>query len=125
MKDFVIQMSHRPGELASVTNALSLQGVNIRSLAAMTLGNQAVLRLIPDNAEAARDALRAGNIRFEEREVVTVLLENRAGEITGVAGKLADAGLNLEAVYVVGLAGELIELAFAVDDAKKAKKILE
>ena len=125
MKDFVIQMSHRPGELASVTNALSLQGVNIRSLAAMTLGNQAVLRLIPDNAEAARDALRAGNIRFEERELVTVMLENRAGEITGVAGKLADAGLNLEAVYVVGLAGELIELAFAVDDAKKAKKILE
>ena len=53
------------------------------------------------------------------------MLENRAGEITGVAGKLADAGLNLEAVYVVGLAGEMIELAFAVDDAKKAKKILE
>jgi len=125
MKDFVIQLSHRPGELAGVTNALSLQGVNIRSLAAMTLGNQAVLRLIPDDAEAARDALRAGNIRFEEREVVTVLLENRAGEITGVAGKLADAGLNLEAVYVVGLAGELIEFAIAVDDAKKAKKVLE
>ncbi len=125
MKDFVIQLSHRPGELASVTNALSLQGVNIRSLAAMTLGNQAVLRLIPDNVEAARDALRAGNFRFEEHEVVTVLLENRAGELTGVAGKLADAGLNLEAVYVVGLAGELIELAIAVDDVKKAKKVLE
>ena len=125
MKDFVIQLGHRPGELAGVTNALSLQGVNIKSLAAMTLGNQAVLRLIPDDAEAARNALRAGSIRFEEREVVTVLLENRAGELTGLAGKLADAGLNLEAVYVVGLAGELIELAIAVDDVKKAKKVLE
>jgi hypothetical protein len=125
MKDFVIQLGHRPGELASVTNALSLQRINIRSLAAMSLGNQAVLRLIPDNPEAARDALRAGNIRFEERELVTVMLENQAGELTGVAGKLADAGLNLEAVYVVGLAGELIELAFAVDDPKKAKKVLE
>jgi hypothetical protein len=125
MKDFVIQLGHRPGELAGVTNALSLQGVNIRSLAAMSLGNQAVLRLIPDDIEAARNALRAGNYRFEEREVITVLLENRAGELTGVAGKLADAGLNLEAVYVVGLAGELIELAIAVDDVKKAKKVLE
>ena len=54
-----------------------------------------------------------------------MLLENRAGELTGVAAKLADAGLNLEAVYVVGLDGDLIELALAVDDAKKAKKILE
>jgi hypothetical protein len=125
MKDLVIHLGHRPGELATVTNALSLQGINIRSLAAMSLGNQAVLRLIPDNFEAARDALRAGNIRFEERELVTVMLENQAGELTGVAAKLADAGLNLEAIYVVGLAGELIELAFAVDDPKKAKKVLE
>ena len=125
MKDFVIALSHRPGELASVTNALSLQGVNIKSLAAITLGHQAILRLVADDVEAARDALKGGNIRFEERELVTVLLENRAGEVTGVAAKLAGAGLNLEAVYVVGLDGDLIELAFAVDDVKKAKKLLE
>ena len=125
MKDFVIPLSNRPGELADVTNALSLQGVNVKSLAAMALGTQAILRLIPDDAEAARDALRSANIRFEEKELVTVLLENRAGELTGVAGKLADGGLNLEAVYVVGLSDDLIELAIAVDDVKKAKKVLE
>ena len=124
MRDFVIQLTHRPGELAGVTNALSLQGINIKSLAAITLGNQAVLRLIPDEVEAARSALRADNIRFEERELVTALLENRAGELTGVLAKLADAGLNLEAVYLIGLADDLIELAIAVDDVKKAKKLL-
>lgn len=125
MRDFVIHLTHRPGELASVTNALSLRGVNIKSLAAMSLGNQALVRLIPDDMDTARDALRSANVRFEEKEVVTVLLENRAGELTGVTGKLADAGLNLEALYVVGLAGDLIELAIAVDDVKKAKKVLE
>lgn len=72
-----------------------------------------------------RTALRAENIRFEEKELVSVLLENRAGELTGVAAKLADAGLNLEAAYVVGLADDMIELAIAVDDVKKAKKLLE
>jgi len=121
----MIPLTHRPGELATVTNALSLEGVNIRSLAAMSFGNQAVVRIVPDNVEAARAALRTANIRFEEKELVNVLLENRAGELTGVAGKLADAGLNLEAVYVVGLADDMIELAFAVDDVKKAKKVLE
>ena len=122
MRDFVIPLTHRPGELAGVANALSLQGVNIKSLAAMTLGTQALLRLIPDDVEAARERLRAGNIRFEEKEVLTVLLENLAGELTGLAGKLSDAGLNLEAIYLVGVAGDLIELAIAVDDVKKAKK---
>ncbi|MHC4401870.1 MAG: hypothetical protein ACYTG0_19530 [Planctomycetota bacterium] len=125
MKDFVVRLTHSPGELADVTNALSLQGVNIKSVAAMAFDNQALLRFIPDDVEGARTALRASNVRFEESEVVTVLLENRAGEVTAVAAKLADAGLNLEAVYVVGVADDLIELAMAVDDVKKAKKVLE
>jgi hypothetical protein len=125
MRDFMIRLTHRPGELAVVTDALSLQGVNIKSVAAMTLDSQALLRIIPDDVEAARSALRANSIRFEENEVVTVLLENRAGELTGVVAKLADAGLNLEAVYMIGVADDLIELALAVDDVKKAKKVLE
>lgn len=125
MRDLVIQATHDPGELARITNALSLADVNIKSIAGLAIGPQALIRIIPDDIDAARSALREGNIRFEENELVTVLLEHRAGELTGVAAKLADAGLNLEAVYVVGLDGDLVELALAVDDAKKAKKILE
>jgi hypothetical protein len=58
-------------------------------------------------------------------EVVTVLLENHAGELEGVAAKLANTGVNLHAVYVVGLDGDLVELALVADDVKKAKKALE
>jgi hypothetical protein len=124
MKEFVIELTHRPGQLADVTNALSLNSVNIRSVTAMNLGNQALMRLIPDDADAARNALRDKNIGFEENEVISVLMENQAGELTGVASKLSEAGLNLEAIYVVGLAGDLIELAIAADDPKRAKKVL-
>jgi len=56
---------------------------------------------------------------------VTVLLENKAGELGDIADKLSQAGINLHAAYVVGLEGDLVDLAFAVDDVKKAKKILE
>jgi len=124
MRDFAISLTHRPGELAHVTNALSLAGVNLKSVAAMTVGHQALLRLIPDDVEATRHALEQAHIRFDEHEVATVMLENKAGELTGVAASLADAGVNLEALYVVGLAGDLIELAVAVDDVKKARKAL-
>jgi hypothetical protein len=117
-------MSHRPGELADVTNALSLQGVNIKSLAAIHLEHQAVVRIIPDDVDAARAAFRSANVRFEEKELVTVLLENQAGELTGVLARLSDAGVNLDAIYVVGVADNLLELAIAADDAKKAKKAL-
>ncbi len=84
-----------------------------------------MLRIIPDDVDSARSALRAGNISFEENETAVVLLENRAGELTALAAKLTEAGVNLEATYVVGLSDDLIELAIVSDDVKKAKKILE
>ena len=125
MRDFAIQLSHKPGELSRVANALSKKGVNIKSVAGMSIGNQGMVRIIPDDVDAARKALQESNIRFEECELVTVLLENQAGELAAMADKLANAGLNLHAIYVVGLEGDLVDLAIATDDAKKAKKALE
>jgi hypothetical protein len=125
MRDFAVQLTHRPGELARVANELAKTGVNIKSLAGIAIGNQVQVRLIADDVEAARSALRDANIRFEECELVSVLLENQAGELAGLAGKLSDAGINLQAIYVTGIEGDLVELALAVDDVKKAKKLLE
>ena len=125
MRDLVINVTDRPGEIARVANALARGDVNMKSIAGIGFSKQGVIRVIPDDIEAARSALNESNIRFEESEVVTALLENKAGELAGVAGKLANAGLNVHAVYVIGLEGDLVELAFAVDDAKKAKKALE
>ena len=125
MRDFAVQLGHKAGELARVAHALARAGVNLKSVAGMGLGNQAVLHFIADDVEAARTALHESNLRFDETDVVTVLLENRAGELEGVAAKLGGAGINLHAVYVVGLEGDLVELAIVAEDAKKAKKVLE
>ena len=125
MKDFSIQLTHRPGELARVATALSRHGVNIKSLAGIAVGQQVVLRLIADDVESARAALEGANVRFEEHEVVTVLLENRAGELATVASKLADAGVNLQGIYLTGIEDDLVELAIVADDVKKAKRALE
>ena len=125
MRDFAIHVTDRPGEIARVANALARKEVNIKSMAGMGIANQGLIHIIADDIEAARSALRESNIRFEESELATVLLENKAGALADVADKLSNAGLNVHAVYVIGLDGDLVELAFAVDDAKKAKKALE
>jgi hypothetical protein len=125
MRDFAIHLTHRPGELARVTHALARKSVNLKSVAAMVIENKGTLRLIADDIEAAREALNEARIPFEESELVTVLLENRAGELEEVAGKLANANVNVQAIYVIGLDGDLVDLALAVDDPKKAKKVLQ
>jgi hypothetical protein len=125
MRDFTIHLTHKPGELGRVANALARAGLNIKSLAGLTIGSQGLLRLIADDVAGARNALQEANIKFEEAELATVLLENQAGAVAEMADKLANAGLNLHALYVIGLDGDLVELAIAVDDVKKAKKLLE
>jgi len=125
MRDLAIHVTHRPGEIARLAGALARQDVNIKSIAGMNMGNQGIMRVIPDNIEAARSALKDANIRFEECELITALLENKAGELAELASKLSNSGINVDAIYVVGLEGEIVEVALAVDDVKKAKKLLE
>jgi hypothetical protein len=125
MKDCSIQLTNHPGDLARVAQALGRRGINIKALAGLSIGGTAMARILPDDIVAARSALEAANIRFTESEVNIVLLENKAGELANVASRLGDAGINLEAIYLTGIAGDLIELAIVSDNPKKTKKILE
>jgi hypothetical protein len=125
MKDFSIKLTNKPGDLARVAQALSRRGVNIKALTALSMDGVAMTRILPDDAAAARGALEAANIRFTEGEVNLVLLENKAGVVATVTDRLGDAGINLEAIYITGIADDLVELAFVSDNPKKTKKILD
>ena len=125
MRDCAIQLSNNPGDLSRVAQALGRRGVNIKALAAITVNATAMTRILPDDIVVARSALEAANIRFTESEVHLVLLENKPGVLASVTSRLGDEGVNLEALYVTGLADDLVELAIASDNPKKAKKVLE
>jgi hypothetical protein len=111
MTEFAIHVGNRPGELARIATALSRYGVNIRSVSAHANGAEATLRILPDHPDPARAALTKDKIAFEETEVVTVLLENRAGELARVSQRLADAKVNLRALYLTGIVDNLVDAA--------------
>ena len=125
MRDCTIQLTNKPGDLARVAEALARRGVNIKALAALTVDGMAMARILPDDIVAARSALESAHIRFTEGEVHLVLLENKAGVLANVTNRLGDAGVNLEAIYVTGVADDLVELAVVSDNPKKTKKVLE
>jgi hypothetical protein len=125
MKDCSVQLTNHPGDLGRVAQALARRGVNIKALAAMSIDGIAMARILPDDIVVARNAFEAANIRVRESEVHLVLLENKAGVLAELTNRLGDAGINLEAIYVTGVADGLVELAVVSDNPKKAKKILE
>jgi len=124
MKEFRVTLSNRPGELARVASALARQEVSIKALAASASSNQVTLHLVGHDVEATRSALESASIAFQETEALLLLLEDKAGEIARISSMLADANVNLNAIYLAGRADDLVEVVVAVDDVKKAKKIL-
>ena len=125
MRDCTIKLTDKPGDLARVAEALARRGVNIKALAAMVVDGIATTRILPDDIVTARSALEAASIRFAESEVHQVLLENQAGVLAQLTSRLGEAGINLEAIYLTGVADGLVELVIASDNPKKTKKVLE
>jgi hypothetical protein len=123
MTEFIVRMANRPGMLASLTETLGAAGVNIEALAAFGLDGEGIIRLIVDDdaVTAARRALMAAGLSAEHHAVLTTYLPHRPGELARVARKLADAGVNIEALYVLRTNSEGVELAIAVDQPDSAK----
>ena len=125
VRDIAIDVKLQPGELARIASALARQHVALRGGTLLAIGPRLFARFIPSDVDAARRALDAAGVRFEEGEVVPVLLESRAGELAMLSTKLADGGVGVRAMYVTGAKGHLLEVAVVPDNVARAKRVLD
>jgi hypothetical protein len=99
--DMVIEVENEPGALAHVAAAVSDAGVNLAAATFTGTGHTAELHILVPHAEAVRHALAITNTAVtREREVVVVEVEDRPGVLADLARQVADAGVNLDLVYV-------------------------
>lgn len=99
--DLVIEIPNEPGALERVATAISDAGVNLAAATCTGAGEKAELHILVPHAEAARRALAISNQSVTgEREVVVVQAQDRPGELADLARKVAQAGINLDLVYV-------------------------
>ncbi|HJR93400.1 MAG TPA: ACT domain-containing protein [Acidimicrobiia bacterium] len=115
MTEFIVHVENRPGRLAAITEILGDAGVNIEALAAYGNDGDGVLRLIVDDADAARRVLRDAAFRVEEHQVLTAHLPHRPGALASLTRHLADADVNIDALYVLSTSADGVEVAMAVD----------
>jgi len=120
MTEFVVQMENRPGRLAALTEALAAFGVNIEALAAYGHDGDGTVRLIVDDAPTTRRVLEEAALHNEENPVLTALLPHLPGELARLTRLLADAGVNIDALYVLRSNAEGIELAISIDQPESA-----
>jgi hypothetical protein len=99
--DLVIDVENTPGALARVAAAVSDAGVNLAAATCIGAAEQAELHILVPHPEAARHSLSTAHLAVSrEREVVVVDVEDNPGVLADLARKIAQAGINLDLVYI-------------------------
>lgn len=123
-RQFVVQLDNRVGELAHLTRALAMRGVNIRYVSCVGTGSMACAYIIPDDGSGMREVLHGLGHQFMEGDPIVVDVEDRPGGLADVAEQLAAAGVSITGTMCVGRRPGIIEMAFTVDDEAKARAAL-
>ncbi len=99
--DLVIDVENSPGALARVAAAINDAGVNIAAATCLGSGERAEIHILVPHAEAARHSLAISHLAVtREREVVVVDVEDCPGVLADLTRRIAEAGINLDIVYV-------------------------
>jgi hypothetical protein len=120
--DLRVEAEDRPGQLAAIGGELGKAGINIDGFCAAVAGGRGVLHLLVEDADGARRALEgAGYAVDAAREALVISdVDDRAGYLGETAGRLSDAGVNIEVAYL----GTGTRLVLVVDDRDAAQKAL-
>src|SRR5215211_1960075 len=116
MNIFILDLAHKPGELAKATEAIAQKGINITAFSGVTCGGTGSVAILTNDEMGTRKTLGEAGYKAKELEVVTAAFDDKPGALAQTARKLADAGVNIEAALPTGMSGGKVTLAFATDN---------
>jgi hypothetical protein len=119
--DMTVELENRPGALAALGEAAGGAGVNLDGVCGFAPEDVGVVHVLVDDAEAARGAFEAAGITVRDgREVLVADLEDRPGALGALARRMADAGVNIDLVYLA----TNTRLVLGVDSLDEARAVL-
>jgi hypothetical protein len=122
MKDLMVVLEDRPGELAKLGEATGAAEINIEGMGGDAREGRGALHLLVTDAQAAREVLSGAGIEVQdERDALVVDVEDRPGTMGEVARKLAGAGVNVDFAYAT-FGG--CRVALGVGDLERAQAAL-
>lgn len=123
---FSVFLVNKPGVLAQVTGALAKAKVNVVAMTLVDSQEHGVLRLVAEDAQAARETLGRLNLPMTETEVLRLEMSNRPGALADIATLLGENHININYAYCTsGAPGGHTTGIFKVADPKKAEKVLK
>ncbi len=118
-------LENRTGRLAEITRVLGDAGINIRALSLADTSDFGILRLIVNDNEKAKEALKEHGFTVGKTSVVAVEVEDRPGGLNRILEILSKEDVNVEYMYAfVQHSGANALMVFRFDDIDAAVKVL-
>ncbi|HSL67568.1 MAG TPA: ACT domain-containing protein [Actinomycetota bacterium] len=103
-KDLTVSLEDRPGTLADLGEALGNAGVNIEGICGLGVEGRGIIHVLVEAAAGARKALEGAGIKVEgEADPIVAEVAGSAdkpGELGRMARAIANAGVNVQAMYL-------------------------
>src|SRR5947208_2682028 len=101
LKDLTIELDEKVGTVAAAAEALGKSGVNIEGICGFVVGGKGVGHVLVADPAKARQALQSAGARVTgEQDVLVLDIEDKPGALGKLTREIADAGVNLNAVYL-------------------------
>lgn len=119
--DITAEVEDRPGTLAEIGEALGRAGINIEGISGAPAGGVGLIHVLVDDPEPAVSALESAGLTVRDsREVLVATIEDRPGALGELARRFADAGINIDLVYMINLP----EVVLGVDDIEAGRRLI-
>ena len=117
-------LGNTPGVVANLCSALTDAKISIQAMTVLDTVDIGTMRMVVDDVERAKQALKGSSAAYVEVPVITMLIDNQPGAFAGIARRMADSGVNIEYVYATAAKGSEHTLGvFRVNDIDTALKI--
>lgn len=126
VRQISVFIENKPGMMVKITDALGNAGVDIRALSLADTQDFGILRLIVNDTDKAREALKEVGCITSVTDVIVAELPDVPGAMTNTVRILADNGINIEYIYafVSPEKNKKAYIVFRIKDTEKASEVL-
>jgi len=119
--EFELSITGSSKNLLDAIAILAEHNINLQTVATARVGERYVIKFLTGSEEEVRRMLMKADLNFKERQVVVVHVFNKPGQWLKAAKAIVDAGVDIQASYLLGTKGDRLSFVFAVSDYEKAK----
>lgn len=125
IKQLSVFVENRAGRLAEITEIIAANNINLKALSIADTTNFGILRIIVDDPYEAERILRENSLTVSVTNVISVRIEDKAGELAKILRLLADKDIAVEYMYEYRPGSGKTYVIFKIEKESEAAGILK